>query len=197
MLVNLINRISVGPRMGVYGGTLAACGMFQVVRGQLDVLYAASKYPVDYATGQLAFSAERLAQYYAHMEGLGTLGVYYRTQLFDFVFILCMVTFGVMLSALMMRFAHDTKIGRPAAYGIAFATVGGAMCDAIENMFSFVLLAQNPEISTLLALMYSSFAALKFGLLTLAMVSFAVTVIAILIEGGAAFVREIKEDCAV
>jgi hypothetical protein len=29
------------------------------------------------------------------------------------------------------------------------------------------------------------------------MVSFAVTVIAILIEGGAAFVREIKEDCAV
>jgi len=40
--------------------TAGAFGLFQIARTRLDASYAASGYPVDYATGQLSFSAERL-----------------------------------------------------------------------------------------------------------------------------------------
>jgi hypothetical protein len=181
--------------MGVYGGTLGAFAMFQIVKGQLDALYADSQYPVDYATGQLSFSAEALSGYYTHMQEAGTLGVYWQTQFFDFLFIASVILFGIMLSATVLRFADDTRVGRPAAYMIGIAAVGGAVCDAIENLLSFALLAQTPELSNGFAIFYSSFAAIKFGLLTLAMASLVITVAAILIEGGVAFVRELKAEC--
>ena len=50
-----------------FGLTTGAFAAFQLVKAQLDKSYAASKYPVDYATGQLAFSAEKLEGYYAVM----------------------------------------------------------------------------------------------------------------------------------
>lgn len=195
MLVNVINRISARCKMGVYGGTFAAFAMFQIVKGQLDRLYAASQYPVDYATGQLSFSAGALSGYYSHMQEAGTLGIYWQTQLFDFLFIASVMLFGIMLSATVLRFADDTRVGRPAAYMIGIAAFGGAVCDAIENLFSFALLAQTPELSYGLAILYSSFAAIKFGLLNLAMASLVIAVAAILIEGGVAFVRELKAEC--
>ena len=57
------------------------------------------------------------------------------------------------------------KLGLSAS---AFAVVGGLL-DALENLMSFVLMQFETAIPQVLAFIYSSFAALKFVSLTMAM----------------------------
>jgi hypothetical protein len=151
---------------GLAGGAFVA---FQVVKAALDASYAASGHPVDYATGQLAFDADRIEGYYATMQAAGTLDVYVRTQIIDFGFIACVMALGLLLGTLVARLGRPGSLGRRVALVAAGLAVLGAGFDAAENLLSFVMLARPDAIAQPVALAYSTAAAVKFGLLTLAM----------------------------
>jgi hypothetical protein len=149
--------------------TGVAFGAFQAARAALDASYAASGHPVDYATGQLAFDASRIAGYYATMQAAGTLDVYVRTQIIDFAFIASVMVLGLLLGCLVARLGRPGSRGRRLALAAGGLAVAGAGMDAVENLISFVMLARPEAIAQPVALAYSAAAAAKFGLLTLAM----------------------------
>lgn len=162
----------------VHGGlTLAACAAFMAVKTRLDASYAAARHPVDYATGQLAFSAERIEEYYAVMMQAGTLDIYWRTQMIDFGFIASIALLSVLLGTLAGRIGRPGTLPRRMGIWTACAGLAGAGFDAIENLLSFAMLARPEQIPTALAVSYSAAAAFKFALLTAAMALLVATVI--------------------
>ena len=154
------------------GGAIAA---FQGVKTRLDASYAASGHPVDYATGQLAFDAGTIEGYYRTMQDAGTLGVYVQTQIIDFGFIAAVAALSLTLAALVARIGRPGSVACRIGRWTALAGVTGAGFDAVENILSFGMLARPDAIPQVLALTYSSAAAAKFTLLTLAMVGLAGT----------------------
>lgn len=166
MLMGQLNRL---PLWAHGAATVAAFGIWQGVRIRLDALYAQSKHPVDYATGQTTFDADRIKEFYAHMAGEGTLDIYVATQRFDFLFMLMIAVFGVLLGTLIARVVAPSVWGKRMALGAAGLAVVGAVFDAMENGVSFVMLADPAGFAPWLALVYSGFAAAKFVVLTGAM----------------------------
>lgn len=159
-----------------------AFGGFQWVKARLYASYAASSHPVDYATGQLAFDAQIIEGYYAHMRDAGTLPIYWQTQFIDFGFIVSVMAVAVFFGLLAARLGG--KINRAGGWGwrlgVAAAILGvaGASFDALENLLSFAMLARPEAIPQFLALAYSSAAAVKFALLTAAMACLVLSLIA-------------------
>lgn len=151
------------------GLTAVAFGGFQLVKARLDASYAASNHPVDYATGQLAFDAEKIEGYYATMIEAGTLNVYWQTQFIDFGFIFSVMALSALLGTLAGRSGRPGSLGRRIGVWAGLAGIAGASFDALENLLSFAMLARPSDIAPALAVLYSSAAAVKFALLTLAM----------------------------
>lgn len=164
------------------GAAAIAFGAFNWVKGRLDESYAASGYPVDYATGQLAFDAALIESYYAHMIDGGTLDIYWQTQVIDFGFIAALVAVSLLFGTLAARFADSSlRVGIWGRHlGLLAAGLGmaGAGCDAVENLLSFAMLTNPRAIPQPLVLAYSSAAAIKFGLLTLAMLALVASILA-------------------
>lgn len=167
------------------GLMLAAFAAFQAVKARLDASYAASGHPVNYATGQLAFDAEVIAGYYAAMQAGGTLDIYRQTQMIDFGFIASMMVLGALLGTLVARLGPDRSLGRRLGMAAAGLTLAGAGFDVAENLLSFALLRDPANLPQGLALAYSSAAAAKFALLTLAMLA----VVASIVAGSVARMR--------
>lgn len=161
-------RIFRLPALAHSGAAIASFAAFQGIKSALDASYAASGYPVDYATGQLSFSAEKLEGYYAAMQAQGTLPIYVRTQVIDFGFLAMVGITALMLGTLAARLSMRGQWGHRLGMATAILGIGGAGMDAAENLMSFVLLANPADISTPLALIYSAFAAVKFALLVAA-----------------------------
>ena len=136
-------------------------------KGKLDASYAASGHPVNYMTGQTRFSGTQVKEYYAVMADAGTLDIYYATQLIDFAFILGFVGIGLFICSLIARACRPDSWGRKLGKFAGFAFIAGAICDAIENGWSFIMLAQPATFANWLALPYSGFAVLKFVLVSL------------------------------
>lgn len=165
-LVDKLSALSVWLHAGA---TALAFGLFQAVRLRLDASYAASNHPVGYATGQTTFDGQAIKGFYAVMQDAGTLDVYLRTQIIDFGFLAMIAVFGLLLGSLVGRAGRPGSRVRKAGAGAAVAAVLGALCDASENLVSFVMLADPQGFPDWLALPYSGFAVVKFGLITLAM----------------------------
>lgn len=176
----MFERLTKTPLIAHAAATAAAFALFQFAKGALDASYAASGYPVDYATGQLSFSAAKLQGYYAVMGQAGTLGIYVRTQVIDFGFIASVMVLSLLLGPLVARLG-----ARWIGFAAAIAGIAGASFDVIENLLSFVLLADPQNLSQGVALAYSTAAAIKFALLTTAMA----TVLLALIAGLATRLR--------
>ena len=167
----------------VHGGlVLGAFAGFSLIKGRLDASYAASRHPVDYAKGQLAFDAGKIEGYYAHMINEGTLAIYWQTQIIDFAFIASIMALSVLLGTFVARLGGPGSYG--ARLGIAAAVLGlaGASMDVMENLVSFIMLANPTSIAQPVALIYSGFAALKFVLLTLAMAAVLLSLLTGLVE---------------
>ncbi|MGH1368842.1 MAG: hypothetical protein ACRBCL_09505 [Maritimibacter sp.] len=147
------------------GATAAVFAGFQGVKAALDASYAASKHPVDFMTGQLAFSAEKIEGYYSVMQNAGTLNIYLRTQIIDFGFILSVALLGLCLGSLLGRIGPVGGIARKVGLGVALLACTGAALDAAENLLSFGMLMRPETIPTGLAIMYSGVAAAKFACL--------------------------------
>ena len=139
---------------------------FQWTKGQLDASYAASGHPVDYMTGQTSFSGETIKGYYAAMIESGTLDVYVRTQLIDFAFIIGFLAIGLCVCTLIARLSRAESFGRRIGIWAGLAFVLGGISDMIENGWSFIMLANPSDFADWLAIPYSSFAVLKFALIT-------------------------------
>ncbi|GEM47313.1 hypothetical protein [Deinococcus cellulosilyticus] len=129
----------------------------------LTYSYTLSQFPVPYFVGQLSFSAAKLTGYYQVLLQKNTLSLYWLTQYVDFFFILSVFLLHYCLTLLPIKaFQNSSKLKKAGQVmmGIALAA---PLFDVLENLASFVLL-QNPQhLSEPGALMYSSFAALKFG----------------------------------
>lgn len=142
-------------------------GWFQWAKSKLDASYAASQHPVDYMTGQTSFSGETIKEYYATMGEAGTLDVYVRTQMIDFLFILGFIGIGFFVCTLFARLGRPKSLGRKLGTIAGLAVIAGALSDMIENAWSFVMLANPSDFTDWLAIPYSTFAVLKFGLIAL------------------------------
>ena len=159
------------------GAALASIGAYLSVKAQLDASYAASKHPVHFFIGQTTFDGPTIKAHFAAMIETGTLDIFRQTQLIDFVFILCMALLGVFLCTLVARASRPCSWGRRIGIWAGLAVILGALCDAIENALSFILLADPTGFPDWLALPYSSFAAIKFGLLTIGMLGVFVSLV--------------------
>lgn len=164
----ILERMTTLPMAAHIGVSVLAFVGFNMVKSRLDASYAASGHPVDYATGQLAFDASVIEGYYGVMQEAGTLDIYLRTQIIDFGFIAAIMVLSVTLGTLAARL-NAPGWGRRLGFWAAGAGVIGATFDALENLVSFVMLARPDSIAQPVALIYSSFAAAKFTMLTLAM----------------------------
>jgi hypothetical protein len=136
-----------------------------IVNGLLNRLYEASNHPVSYAEGQTSFDATAIKGWYDAMSKAGTLDVYVGTQLFDFVFMAALALFALAASSVVRRLNGPWRPGMMAATIGGLAIVGGTIFDAVENLVSFVMLADADGFADWLALPYSGAAVIKFALI--------------------------------
>lgn len=150
-------------------GALGAVVWTKFAMQILEASYARSNHPANVFTGQTGFSGALVKEYYAHMEGLGTFGIYVQTQLIDFAFILGVFMTALMFSTLAMRMARLDSRGFKLAKFAGLAGMFGACMDVLENLISFAMLANPAGFPDWIALPYSTAAALKFTGMTLGM----------------------------
>ena len=129
----------------------------------LRCFYARSGYPVPYYTGQLSFSATKLERYFATMQDRGTLDVCVRTQVVDFAFIAATAFLFVSSLLLVARAFAPRHPGRRIVTALVPLALVAPVFDSLENLCSFVMVANPTSISSPLALVYSTMAAIKFA----------------------------------
>ncbi len=140
-------------------------GIFRVTNIVLDGFYARSQFPVPYFEGQTAFDGAQIKAWYAVMQDAGTFNTYVQTQLFDYLFMLTMATMGLIVPLLVRRaYKVDSLAFRITTFASTLIPLG-ALMDAFENLVSFVMLAMPQTFPNWIALVYSSFASIKFGLI--------------------------------
>ena len=167
----LFNRILDLPLFAHATSLVASAGLFVWVKGQLDASYAASRHPVDYATGQTSFSAEAIKGWYQSMTDTGTLDVYMTTQLIDFGFIAALMLLGLFGGLLLSKLSRPSSLASKAGRFAATVIPVGGLFDALENLISFVMLADPTGFADWIALPYSAAASVKFACITAGMVA--------------------------
>lgn len=144
----------------------------------LDASYAESRFPVPYHEAQLSFSAEKLKAWYAFMQSKGTLGIYLRTQHLDFIFIASVLWLHAAALLWLSRLYAPGSRGRRWLVWAAVFSALAPLSDALENLVSYGTLADPQGFAPGLALVYSGFAAVKFGAFT---ATYAVAAVALLL----------------
>ncbi len=134
----------------------------------LTASYADSQFPVPYQVAQLSFDAQKLKGWYAVLIERGTMGADLQTQHIDFIFIASVFMLHLLALLLIARLFPAASRGRRWMETAAALSTLAPIADALENLVSYLMLAQPLDFSPGLALVYSSFAAVKFGMFTLA-----------------------------
>lgn len=138
-----------------------ASGLLQTaVQAVLNGFYERSGYPVPYYVGQTSFDSSKLEGWYSSMDAAGTLGIYWQTQFVDFGFIVATALLHFWLLVLVARLLRGAW--RTVALWFVFVGLSAPAFDALENLMSFIALANPTEIGPVVATVYSSFAVLKF-----------------------------------
>jgi len=140
---------------------IAALVVQNLVLAVLNAVYAASAYPVPYFVGQTSFSAEKLEGWFAVMIDGGTLGTYWLAQFVDLGFIAATLITHALVLALIARLQAEGVWRRIALVMLAIG-IAAPLFDVLENLTSFVILANPMDVSQPAAIVYSSFAVLKF-----------------------------------
>ncbi len=140
-------------------------GLYRGTNIILDASYARSKFPVPFTEGQTSFDGAQIKEWYGFMIEQGTLGIYWQTQIIDFTFIASVIVMGLLLPSFIARLHKDGSWLQRITMWCTVIMPLGAMFDAIENLFSFVMLARPETFSNWLAIPYSTFAVLKFAAL--------------------------------
>ena len=134
----------------------------------LNVSYAASGFPVPYYEAQLSFSPEALKGWYATLVQDGHLQRYITTQHIDSLFILSTLLLHGGVLALAARLFNPGSTGRRVMVAAALLSAIAPIADQMENLVSYVMLADPAGFAPALAYVYSSFSALKFAMFVFA-----------------------------
>jgi hypothetical protein len=169
--------------------TLAALALNMWASQILTTNYTISKFPVPYYVAQLSFDAEKLKSWYSFLIEHNTLNQYIHTQHIDSLFILSTLLLHtlalVFISRLFLKHSKSRKIMVICALIAAIAPV----FDQIENLVSYVMLADPKNFPSALAYIYSSFAATKFVFFVFAYIAASLGLIAGLIAQVKARIR--------
>ena len=144
----------------------------------LDTAYAASKFPVSYWQAQLSFDHFKLKGWYDFLIKNETLDLYIHTQFVDFIFIASVLILHTAALLALSRAAPSHSNARQALIWAALLSAIAPLADAVENGISFIMLANPAGFEPLLAIAYSSVAAIKFGMFTFAYLAAAGGVVA-------------------
>jgi hypothetical protein len=148
----------------------------------LTASYIASKFPVPYFVAQLSFNPEQLKTWYGSLIELGTFDVYVRTQHIDSLFILSVLMLhGFALVLISRMFAANSK-GRKIMVICALISAIAPIADQLENLVSYIMLANPTDFMNGLAYIYSGFAAIKFAFFVFAYVTAPIGLVAGLIS---------------
>ena len=133
-----------------------------LVNHKITQLYSASWFPVPYFVWQTSFDSEKIEWWYAQMLQWWTLDIYVSTQLFDFVLILSVVLMWIVLTYTIIRLFPEGHVLRKNALYLSLLLPLAGVFDICENLVSFIMIAHPSDISQWIAVIYSSFAVLKF-----------------------------------
>ena len=146
----------------------------------LDTAYAASRFPVPYWQAQLSFDHLKLKGWYEFLIQQQTLDLYVHTQLIDFIFIASVLILHAAALLALSRAMPSHSNARQALVWAALISAIAPLADAVENGISFIMVANPTGFEPLLAIAYSSVAAIKFGMFTFAYLAAAGGVVAAL-----------------
>lgn len=147
----------------------------------LDNSYADSKFPVPYYVGQTTFDGGQLKEYYSFMQNADTLNIYWQTQFIDFAFIGMVIITGLLFPSFVARLHQPDSFLQKATFALALIMPFGGIMDSLENLVSFVMLAQPATFANWLAIPYSSFAMIKFAAIGTAQIGTALSLIIALV----------------
>lgn len=136
----------------------------------LNSAYAASGFPVPYWEAQLSFDQLKLKGWYQDLLAHGGLAPYLHAQYVDFLFIASVLVLHVSVLVLVSRVHPVSSRGRKLLLLAAALSALAPVFDALENLVSFVMLAQPLTFAPSLAMLYSSLASGKFVVFTFAYV---------------------------
>ncbi len=128
----------------------------------LTASYITSKFPVPYYTAQLSFSPEKLKIWYSTLLEQGTFDVYLQTQHIDSLFILSTLLLHFLALVLISRLFTTGSKGRKVMVVCALISTIAPISDQMENLLSYIMLANPTGFFDSLAYIYSTFAAIKF-----------------------------------
>ena len=134
----------------------------------LNASYASSGFPVPYWQAQLSFDANKLKGWYQILIERGTLDRYIQTQHIDFVFIASVLILHVVVLLAISRALPANSGLRRAMIIAAMLSAIAPIADALENGISYIMLANPADFAEGLAWIYSSLAAVKFAMFTVA-----------------------------
>ena len=128
----------------------------------LTANYAKSEFPVPYYEAQLSFSSEKIKNWYLFLIENNTFDVYIKTQHTDFLFILSTLFLHFSVLLLVSRLYQKTSKGRGVLIVLALLSTIAPLADTLENIVSYYMLANVLTFPNWIAIIYSSFAAIKF-----------------------------------
>ena len=134
----------------------------------LNVAYAASGFPVPYWEAQLSFDHQKLKGWYSVLQSNKAIDLYIHTQYVDFVFIASVLILHTSALVVVSRTFPVSSNSRQFILWAALLSVIAPLSDAIENGISFIMLANPTSFEPILALAYSSSAAIKFVMFSFA-----------------------------
>lgn len=135
---------------------------------ELNAAYAASGFPVPYWQAQLSFDHLKLKGWYATLIEQGSLGLYLQAQYIDFLFIASTLVLHAAALIVAARLHPAASRSREIMLWAALLSASAPVLDALENLVSFVMLADPLSFEPALALVYSSLAAGKFAMFSFA-----------------------------
>ena len=136
----------------------------------LEESYRKSQFPVPFAVGQTTFNGTLLKSYFKYMIDQGTLDIFVQTQLIDFLFIISVILMGFFIWIFVARLHQADTFFRNAGLWFSLSLPLAGISDVIENLISFVLLANPLGFSNWLAIVYSTVAVIKFAFWTIGLV---------------------------
>lgn len=148
----------------------------------LESSYARSLFPVPYFEGQTSFSREKISAWYAFMIDKGSFHIYLKTQLIDFVFIAAVIVMGFSIWTLVANLHPPHSFFRRVGYSLAYALPLAGLFDILENLVSFIMIADPSGISDPVVMLYSSLAVIKFGWWGIALAALLISLTALLIS---------------
>ena len=128
----------------------------------VQIAFFISNYPVFFVESQLSFSGETIKGHFAQMDEW-ELTLYAFAQIVDFFFMLAYGSFFFSIALTISRkFVETSRMRSVGNFGVIIAILA-PICDAIENIFIFLMLLNPNGFPNAFAIAHSVFSSFKFA----------------------------------